>query len=236
MIPSPRPRLVVLGLVGEVLARYAVLPEPKRLIVLADHGFTGLVQEMDLNAWLRQHGLLNLDHAPANEWDCRHLGRRTRAFALDPGRIYLHTSDFARKGVQPDESERLREELRSELLTVTWQGNPVMQSVVRGREVYPGAAVPPAPDLLCVPRPGFSLRAKFDRTEIFGMAHRRGCHTADDAFFYDSAGAVPGRVRDVGGEVLEYFRFRRPLPKLPAALKPRDAPRAKDAAGVLPLV
>lgn len=38
-------------LIGHVLARYDELPGPKRLVVMADHGFTTLEKEVDLNAW-----------------------------------------------------------------------------------------------------------------------------------------------------------------------------------------
>lgn len=193
------------ALIGEVLERFADLPGPKRLIVLADHGFTSLTMEVDLNAWLRQQGLLILKYAPENEWDCRHISPKTQAFALDPGRIYLHTSKFARGRLSDTRAFTLREEVRAALLALTWQGAPVMQTVFSGQELYPSAAGPLVPDLVCVPQPGFSLRAKFDQAEIFGKAHRQGCHTANDAFFYDSAGAKPKRVRDVGREVLRHF-------------------------------
>jgi predicted AlkP superfamily phosphohydrolase/phosphomutase len=210
------------SLIGEVLERYADLPEPKRLIVLADHGFTSLTVEVDLNVWLRQQGLLNLGHAPENEWDCRHITPQTRAFALDPGRIYLHTPIFARGRLTAAAAATLGQELRRELQALTWRGMPVMQAVLYGKELYPGAALPLAPDLVCVPNPGFSLRAKFDSVEFFGKAHREGCHTADNAFFYDSAGSTPLRVRDVGREVLRHFQADGPL--IRATCKPRPRP------------
>jgi predicted AlkP superfamily phosphohydrolase/phosphomutase len=192
--------------IGEVLERFASLPEPKRLIFLADHGFTSLTTEVDLNAWLKQQRLLIQDQPPDNEQDCRHIGARTQAFALDPGRIYLHTSAFARGSLSATQAATLREKLRDLLLALTWQAAPVMQAVFNGQVLYPGAVFPPAPDLVCVPNPGFSLRAKFDATEVFSKAHRQGCHTADDAFFYDSAGSKPQRIRDVGLEVLRHFQ------------------------------
>lgn len=202
------------SLIGEVLERFAALPEPKRLIVLADHGFTSLTMEVDLNAWLRQQGLLTQGQPPENEWDCRHIGPRTQAFALDPGRIYLHTSVFARGGLSAAQAAALRTRLRDSLLALTWRGMPVMQAIFNGRELYAGAASPPAPDLVCVPCPGFSLRAKFDASAIFSKAHRQGCHTADDAFFYDSAGTRPQRVRDVGREVLRHFHADGQTPRI----------------------
>ncbi|HDQ40076.1 MAG TPA: phosphodiesterase [Desulfonatronum sp.] len=199
------------ALIGEVLERFADLPEPKRLMVLADHGFAGLIAETDLNAWLKQQGLLALGRAPDNEWDCRHITRQTLAFALDPGRIYLHTPRFVRGRLSESRAEALRETLRQALLSLTWQETPVMQAVFHGRKLYPGADSPLVPDLVCLPRPGFSLRAKFNATKVFDKAHRQGCHTAHNAFFFDSAGSIPQRVRDVGREVLHFFQADAPL-------------------------
>ena len=55
--------------VGGFLDRYAALPQPKRLLCLADHGFTRLRAEVDLNAWLRGRGLLRLAGVPRDELD-----------------------------------------------------------------------------------------------------------------------------------------------------------------------
>lgn len=203
-------------LIGHVLDRFDRLPEPKRLIALADHGFTSLTVEVDLNAWLRQQGYLTLDAPPDHELDCSNISPRSRAFALDPSRIYLHTPRFSRGRVSPAEAPGLRESVRAGLLDLQWHGEPVIAEVLRAEELYPDLREksfpsalathdPAIPDLVCVPRKGFSLRAKFDQTAIFGRADRQGCHTRDDAFFYDSKGTRPQRVRDVGRTVLEHF-------------------------------
>ncbi|WP_045218821.1 alkaline phosphatase family protein [Desulfonatronum thioautotrophicum] len=213
-------------LVGDILERYDRLPEPKRLLVLADHGFTSLDMEMDLNAWLREQGLFYVDTAPRNELDGQAISAKSRAFALDPGRIYLHTPRFARGTIPPGEAAELARRIKAELLRLQWQGRPVIREVLSWQEAYPkGAALPhpmnripadPAmPDLLCIPHRGFSLRAKFDQPTTFSKADRLGCHTPDDAFFYDSQPpqATPGpvRVRDVGRAVLEHFNAQDPL-------------------------
>ncbi len=215
-------------LVGDVLNRFAALPEPKRLLVLADHGFTSLTMEVDLNAWLREQGLLVTDGSPCHELDAGIISAQSRAFALDPGRIYLHTSRFGRGRVTPDEAAILEERIRTGLTRLEWQGRPVIRDVLSWREIYPERALertsdipargtspsdPAVPDLVCVPHRGFSLRAKFDQARVFGKEDRQGCHTPDDAFFYDSEPpdnqpgnqSGPKRVRDVGKLVLEHF-------------------------------
>ncbi|MGE4551487.1 MAG: alkaline phosphatase family protein [Desulfovibrionaceae bacterium] len=199
------------GMIGEVLARYDALPGPKRLLVLADHGFTTLRTEVDLNAWLRAAGRLVTRGEPEDEWDAGVLAPAATAFALDPGRIYVHDrARFPRGCVAPADIPGLAAELRAGLLALTFEGEPVMQEVLTADQAYPetsGPRAPGAPDLLCVPRPGFDLKAKWDRAEVFSRHGRFGTHTRDDAFFCDSAGAAPARVRDVGRLVLEYFNL-----------------------------
>ncbi len=102
-------------------------------------------------------------------------------------------------------------DLRALLLELRYEGAPVMERVLNGREFYGTDA---APDLICVPRHGIDLKARFDRTAIFGHFGRFGMHTPDNAFFaadMTAAGtnmpktADAARVRDVGGLVLLYF-------------------------------
>ncbi|MDO9584272.1 MAG: alkaline phosphatase family protein [Desulfomicrobium sp.] len=194
------------GLIGKFLSRYHDLPGPKRLMIMADHGFTTLTQEVDLNVWLREAGLLHLSRQPASEWDAGAIGPGTRAFALDPGRIYLHTRErFARGDLDPAEADRLGTELARALCGLTWQGRTVIRHVHLGRDLYHGAQSHLAPDLILVPQPGFDLKGKFGRTGMFGHFGRQGMHTADDVFFYDSLGSAARTPAEVGQTILDHF-------------------------------
>ena len=76
---------------GAFLEKYDSLPDPKRLMVMADHGFTEIKTEVCLNAWLKEQGLLSLDGIPTDGWDASHISSESQAFALDPGRnLYPH--------------------------------------------------------------------------------------------------------------------------------------------------
>jgi predicted AlkP superfamily phosphohydrolase/phosphomutase len=192
--------------IGLVLDRYTALPEPKRLITLADHGFTELVTEVDLNAWLADKGLLKLTPGASNEWDARIAPHQTAAFALDPGRIYINTKErFARGVFHEHIGEKLALELRDALRSLTFEGEPVMEAVHLGAELYDGPLRRRAPDLVCVGRPGLSLTGKFDRTAVFGRFGRFGCHSPHGAIYCDTAGAAPTRLRDAGAEIARYF-------------------------------
>ncbi|MDP3428509.1 MAG: alkaline phosphatase family protein [Humidesulfovibrio sp.] len=203
------------ALVGDILARYDALPEPKRLIVLADHGFCTLEQEVDVNRVLLEAGYLSLCRPARDEWDAGVISGESRAFALDPGRVYLHRRGcFARGRVAEAEAAALLRDLTDLLLGLTWKGRRVMNRVLRGTELYQGRTVAHAPDLVCVPEAGFDLKAKFDRASVFGLHGRHGTHRPEDAFFHDSGAGLaelaeladtPARVRDVGRLVLEHF-------------------------------
>jgi predicted AlkP superfamily phosphohydrolase/phosphomutase len=191
---------------GRFLERYDKLPGPKRLLVLADHGFTELKTEVCLNTWLTQDGLLSLSGPPHDEWDVSKITPESKAFALDPGRIYLHERGrFSRGSVEPIEREGLLGRIIDGLMALKHEGEPVLKAVHRGADLYPGAASDQCPDLVVESRPGFDLKAKFDRQNIFGLHGRTGTHTVDGAIFADSYGARPERMRDVGRIILQHF-------------------------------
>lgn len=194
-------------LIGQVLERYDALPSPKRLLVLADHGFTECATEVDLNVWLMKQGILKLNHRGAGEFDSQAIApHQSAAFALDPGRIYINTKErFARGVFHQYIGDKLRGELKAALLELSHEGRPIMAAVHEPQDIYSGPLAFKAPDLICEPRPGIALTGKFDRLELCGLHGRFGCHTAGDAFFYDSAGAAPQTVSLAGRELFAHF-------------------------------
>ncbi|MFP4108281.1 MAG: alkaline phosphatase family protein [Desulfonatronovibrio sp.] len=182
---------------GQVISRFNDLAGPKRLLVVADHGFTRLEREVDINTFLRAEGWLDFSAKPANELDLNSIDKSSRAFALDPGRIFIHDqARFGRGRVKRSEYAGIREQIRRSLLELEYNGTKVMENVYTGEDIYPGGTGL-VPDLLCVPVKGFDLKAKFDRERVFGHFGRTGTHCRDDVFFYDSEGSRPERVRDI---------------------------------------
>ncbi|SNR64664.1 Predicted phosphohydrolase or phosphomutase, AlkP superfamily [Humidesulfovibrio mexicanus] len=190
--------------IGEVLDRFDALPEPKRLVSFADHGFCRLEAEADLNRVLFEAGFLKYARPPRDEWDAGVIGEETLAFAMDPGRIVLHRRGrFARGRVGDADAPALLADLRAVLRGLSWRGRTVMEQVLDGPELY---GTTHAPDLVCVPQPGVDLKARFDRAEIFGHFGRQGMHSPQDVFFADTRDdGRPARLRDTGRLVLEHF-------------------------------
>lgn len=193
-------------IIGNVLERYTNLPDPKRLIMMADHGFTSLEQEVDLNVWLVQNNLLRLSRTPKNEWDTQCIGPQSLAFALDPGRIYLHTQErFAQGRLGRAEARRLADDLAQALANLTWKGKKIIAHVHHGQDLYHGPLAAQAPDLVLEPQPGFDLKGKMGRQDMFDHFGRQGMHTATDVFYYDSAQAKAQTPTDVGRNILQHF-------------------------------
>ncbi|MEW6114654.1 MAG: alkaline phosphatase family protein, partial [Thermodesulfobacteriota bacterium] len=81
-------------------------PRSARLIALSDHGFARLKTQVYVNHLLHSIGYLERAFSAAKEPS--ELHPRTRAFALDPGRIYINSRDRFKAGaVSPDEKKVL---------------------------------------------------------------------------------------------------------------------------------
>lgn len=198
------------ALAGDFLERFDALPEPKRLMIMADHGFTRLKSELDVNSVLMREGFLDLAGPPGPDTDMRAVTEKTSALALDPGRIYLHTSErFARGRLDRARAAQAAADMKTLFEDLSFGGEPVIRRVHDARDIYSGPLLPYAPDLIIEPEPGISLTAKLDGRDAFGFHGRTGAHTAGGAVFYDSAGSRPKLMRETGAPVLDFFGLDR---------------------------
>lgn len=149
---------------GEVL-RY--VDDRTALIVCSDHGFTSFRRSVHLNRWFIENGLMVLKREvdPRDkeggalfryvDWE------RTKAYALGFGSIYLNRKGRETKGiVSPgDESRVLARKIKAELskFTDSKTGDPVVQRVYEGGEIYSGPYTERAPDLIVGFRPGYRM-------------------------------------------------------------------------------
>ncbi len=197
--------------IGVVLDKFDALPGEKKLISFADHGFAALETEVDLNTFLVQQGYLEYSRPAADQWDSSIINQASKAFALDPGRIYIHTPDRFSKGlVSPQQAQRLCTEIADKLKKLEFNGQKVMDQVLTGREAYGENAIGNPPDIICVARPGFDLKAKFDRDEIFGFHGRTGTHTRSNAFYFSSDGQQIEHMHQTGQMILDWFNISLP--------------------------
>lgn len=147
------------GMVGSILA--ALETEAERhtaFVVMSDHGFSNWHTQAHLNAWLEQNGYLVLKDpasSPAqrdrDEWLAGIDWQRTRAFGIGLNSLYINVQGREREGiVPPAEREALAREIAAKL--AAWRdpatGTPVVTQPLVREDVYHGARLEEAPDVL----------------------------------------------------------------------------------------
>ncbi len=169
--------------IGELVDR---LDEDVVLMILSDHGFCRLKQEVHLNYWLRQAGYLTFASKAPKQ--LRDLSPSTRCYSLLPGRFYVCVSGREHNGcVAPgSEYETVRRDIASGLLEIRdpETGEPVVQKVLMREELYSGSAFEVAPDFVAMPTQGYDLKGGFEKDILMERGPVSGTHTFDDAMFY----------------------------------------------------
>jgi len=139
--------------------------ESDSLIILSDHGFERLGQEVYINSFLKEKGFL--------QRDCRFenmklsMDSSTKAFSLDPARIYINSNDrFPGANLLEDEKDVAIKELERIFLSWKIKGKNVISRVYRGDEIYDGPFKKLCSDLVLVSEKGFNLRSTFKKDEL----------------------------------------------------------------------
>jgi len=181
----------LIGYVWERFGEVAGRDDPAEgFFMMSDHGFTGITQEVNLNAWLAENGYLSFELAePKSLAD---IAPESRAFALDPSRIYINRKGKYPKGtVSAEDAPKVISEIKAGLSGLDYLGAPVVNKVLERDEVYDGPYAGEGPDIILISNYGFDLKAKPNATAIFDRTVLAGMHTWDDAFFWSAQGASP---------------------------------------------
>jgi predicted AlkP superfamily phosphohydrolase/phosphomutase len=164
--------------IGEIAQE---LGDGDSLIMLSDHGFELLDKEVYVNFLLQQEGFLKFEQGTSANF--RNIGEDTKAFALDPGRIYIHLKEkYPRGSVDPADREAVIRDLESLLVSLEIDGRRVMRRVYRKEEIFEGPLIDQAPDLVPVASTGFNLRPSLNTGNLWGKDQRTGKHSQPDAF------------------------------------------------------
>ncbi len=170
------------GLAGEIIAK---LDADDQLIIMSDHGFTTLKKEVFLNVWLENEGYLCFQ--PDGEKTLVSMDPGTRAYSLDPGRIYLNLQGREPDGtVAPDEATPLLDELAEQLAVLRDPDTDdlMIETVYRADQIYHGPQRDRAPDMLLMPHDGYDIKGTFDAAALTGRGKLVGMHKYDDATFF----------------------------------------------------
>jgi len=135
--------------VGETM-KYA--DKNTALFVLSDHGFCGFRRGVNLNAWLHQHGYLELKPG-ITEGGASFDGidwAGTRAYTFGLSGIYLNLSGREAQGiVTPEQAAALKQELKTKLAGLADEnGSTAIRDVYDSAVIYNGPYLDAAPDLI----------------------------------------------------------------------------------------
>ncbi|MFP3872786.1 MAG: alkaline phosphatase family protein [Candidatus Natronoplasma sp.] len=172
------------------------MDEDDRLVMMSDHGMEEIKQNVNVNKVLQDNGFLKLGDKPEERY--KNIERGTKAFALDPGRIYLNREGRYPRGTVKN-GEEIIDEITSIFKNLTYEGDKVIKEIHRREEVYSGEHVDKAPDLILTPGEGYNLKGGVKYEDLFEKNVFKGKHTDDDAFLYCNDLKLPKqpKVEDV---------------------------------------
>ncbi len=179
----------------------AKLPDETALAVMADHGFEHQEMSVNVNCLLREHGFLSLKDSPRPAYT--QMTTQTKAFAMDPGRLYLHRKDRYPHGtLDNDAAELAAEELTTLFLGLEVEGKKLVDRVLRGSDIYHGPFAHRAPDLILMAAEGVALSGRMNLEHLIEPVLINGKHTFENSTFFArglTASDLPEtmRVQDV---------------------------------------
>ncbi len=164
--------------IGEVTAR---ISEDDLLVMLSDHGFERLDYDVYISYLLAQEGFLQFKQGEDISLDNICYG--TKAFVLDPARIYLNLKGkFPFGTVDQAEGEIVLSELENLFRSLQIDNRKVIRDIYRKEQLYSGPYFENAPDMVLVGAEGFNLKARVKADRLTDKAIFSGKHTQDSAF------------------------------------------------------
>jgi predicted AlkP superfamily phosphohydrolase/phosphomutase len=148
-------------------------------MILSDHGFAPIKKEVYINPFLKEKGLLFL----RDEGDFyERIESKTKAFNLDPCRIYIHDKMAYPNGrIRREEKAEVLAEIEEALRALKEDGDPIIDRIYHKQEIYRGPQTERAPDLVCLPNDGYDLKGSLEKNKIFSDSPFKGMHTWHDA-------------------------------------------------------
>jgi len=186
------------ALAGQIIAK---LRDDDELIIMSDHGFTTLNQEVFLNVWLEEQGYLHFE--AGGEKNLSSMSPQTRAYSLDPGRIYINLAGREPNGqVAAADAPAILAEISRALATLCdpRTGEAMIKDVYPADQIYAGPQRGRAPDLLVMGQDGYDMKGTFESTELTGRGKLVGMHKYENATFFVRGHSITvdhASVRDV---------------------------------------
>jgi predicted AlkP superfamily phosphohydrolase/phosphomutase len=192
-----------------------------QVFLASDHGFTATTEVVRINAWLAEKGWLHWKDVPDNEEGRRREDSMFAYLDWSSTLAYCRTPSsngvsirVARQpgeaGVRPEDYEATRQRLIRDLedLRDPATGERIIAEVHRREDVFAGAAMREAPDLLLVLRDYGFVSIKNRLPVVEPRPEPAGTHHPDGVFVAWGPGIVAGktigrrRIMDVGATLL----------------------------------
>lgn len=180
--------------IGRILER---LDDDVTLAAVSDHGFARQRMSVNLNCLLAENGFLRLKESQRPSYI--DMLPETKAFAMDPGRIYLHRQGRYPGGtVAADEAESLMQQLTTFFQNASVNGQPIASEVIRGKDVYSGPFAHRAPDLIVMAAKDIALSGRVNLSELVETTRINGKHTYEESSFFvrgERLGKIPADMK-----------------------------------------
>ena len=183
-------------IIGKLYELYNGIKEEKELFILSDHGFTKIEREVYINNILKREGFLKLEEGKDS---LVYIKEGTKAFALDPSRIYINLEGKYPKGsVSEKDYRKVIEDIVTLFKDYRIDGKKIIKRVFLKEEIYHGREIDKAPDIILLSEEGFDLKAKiFPDNRLYGNSWLTGMHTYDNAIFFNDRGRVVKNIIEV---------------------------------------
>ena len=164
--------------IGEIAGK---ISDDDLLIIHSDHGFERLDYDVYINYLLMQEGFLQFKDA--QNIVLENIDSATKAFALDPARIYINRKGQCPRGsVEQADTAEILDRLEKVFNSLIIDGRKVVRDIYRKEQLYTGPYIENAPDMVLVGAEGFNLRANIKAEKLNDKDIFSGKHTQDTAF------------------------------------------------------
>ena len=178
--------------VDAFLGQIAERLRDETLLIMSDHGFTPIKQQVYLNRWLLDNGYLKLK---PNARSIEDMADGSQAFALDPGRIYINLKGrYPNGSVESSDSRQIIDEIKRGLSEISVDRASIVKRIYERDELFAGPCLDAAPDLCVHPVYGYDLKGAVNKDQLMDREVFTGMHTQDDSTLFISAPATALRA------------------------------------------
>lgn len=212
-------------LTGEILKE---IKKNELLLIVSDHGFNTVRREFDLNAWLKKEGYLVLNNGKKEsgkfyadvDWS------KTKAYGQGLNGLYLNIKGREKSGIvnNDKEADDLKTEIQNKLLSLKDPDTKenIFERVYQREEVYKGAYVKNAPDIVLGYNVGYKVSWESAVNFVGNQVHKdsKRLWSGDHCFHNEAVKGIflsnvsveekDPRLLDISPTVLSAFGIKRP--------------------------